>query len=289
MTNPIQRQTNPMVAAPQRPFEKASILGKIARIILAIFLVIISLGLVLHLVGGISNLLDLKFPQILSEERLLSIKKEEPPVKHSPHPLLKESDLSHIVWDNFIITSMQEELSQEYPYFHPTPLLRIPTIFNINRLVRKDLNNPSLKEKTLFSYVLWYNPKSLGNKRLSRELLEEALSTGSLGAAHWVSILIDKRTSKILYFDSLAGYIRKDLIDKALLGVAEEMKKATGKDFKIKTVLEKAVQKGDNTCGAWVCLFLERYLHNRNADFSQLTTQDLLEFLQRHGNPSSYA
>ncbi|WP_375793110.1 Ulp1 family isopeptidase [Chlamydia sp. 12-01] len=276
-------------------FDNASFLSKLARVILAAILIIITLGLILCFVS-IDNLSDLNFDETHSDHPKYSYSLH-PPYEYDPTSFNVEPEIRFASWDGGQILTHFLRLSEKYPNLFVPSLVTISTYFSLERnifsdlhlfnrdtrqfLDQPDLNQchhteltsyPHLEGKNcqnfrILAYPMWHHPMAETEDEMINRMLSTA-QNGYAGISHWTSVIINLDTREILYFDSLAHFIPSATLDPVLNSIATRLGKhypdntKTSTPFTIKKIVRTAVQKDGSSCGIWTSLFLERYLEN---------------------------
>lgn len=238
----------PILGSPQSspsPFSQSGTLGKITRVIAALLLILVSLGLIL-IAYNFSDLLNYRFcvnkkaklPIPIPESTKIAVqnhgqdlsRKDILPLGVALQTYLK-SDLP--ILDNSQIFQFMCVLHDQYPRLLPDDCLVSPlTIFNYQEEICNTLQNKLHADKTpicplkashpltcspknyhrllrqarVLPFLLWYDPEPTTYAQ-TLEQMQKCASQGSPGSSHWTVIIVDLDAQLITYFDSLSTYL----------------------------------------------------------------------------------
>ncbi|WP_284441684.1 Ulp1 family isopeptidase [Chlamydia gallinacea] len=293
-------------------FYHASLIEKVARIVLAIFLIIATLGLIL-LFLSVQDLVDLKIKSLCTKQK--SMHHQPSKETHLPANILSSLLMPVLIpitgecWDNYAIAHHCQKLHMRYPTFLIQGPQPIASCFSLERLLFLDLHLYNSREQTfltqpdmavcehksyehgylkhtpceslrIFAYPLWHHPLATTEEEIIQKMLT-AHRLQSAEISHWCLVIVNLDLREVIYFDSLACFIQTQLIDSKLKEIAERLEKQfpspkSDTPFTIKKVVQTPIQEDGFSCGIWVTIFLEKYLENpRNLP-------EIIDTLQNH-------
>ncbi|WP_117274778.1 Ulp1 family isopeptidase [Chlamydia poikilotherma] len=298
-------------------FDNASFLSKLARVILAAILIIVTLGLILCFMST-QNLLDLNTHEICVDY----LDYDYPPyfpyrydtiyrsIPYSPEPTI-----TFATWDNGEIFTHFLRLTETYSKLFITSFLDTPSCFSIERHILQDqhmlnlvnqepldqpdssqcphrdlTNYPHLEGKNcqdfrIFAYPMWHHPFAANQEEITTRMTA-TVQAGYAGLSHWTLVIVNLDRKEILYFDSLAHFVPNNEIDPALNSIATRLgnchpdANGAGSPFTVKKVVETPIQRDGSSCGIWVSLFLEKYLENPNYTIPPMGDTETENYLQ---------
>ncbi|MBQ8498482.1 MAG: hypothetical protein IJ490_01545 [Chlamydia sp.] len=232
----------PPVTSPSSPFSQSGLLGKITRIVVALLLVLISLGMIL-LAYSFSDLLNYRFCISVptKQSKALPIPKPVPKSGSVIEQLSKEVVDTYLqshqlpelnILDNSQIFQFMCALHDQYPQLLPCDCLVPLTIFNYQEEVCSVLKSKQkadtslmdplkdyhpitcppanyfqlLKQARVLPFVLWYDPECR-NYQQTLNKMQQLSSLGISENSHWTLIIVDLSAQCITYFDSQKNYI----------------------------------------------------------------------------------
>ncbi|QVE49244.1 Ulp1 family isopeptidase [Chlamydia crocodili] len=300
-------------------FDNASFLSKLARVILAAILIIITLGLILCFMST-QNLLDLNTHEICIDY----LDYDYPPyfpygynpiyrtIPYSPEPII-----TFATWDNSQILNQFLRLSEHCTsLFVPTKTV-IPTCFSIERRILEDMHMydlntqepldqpdptqcrhneissyPHLQGRNcnnfrIFAYPMWHHPMANNEDEMMTRMWA-TIQAGYAGISHWTLVVVNLDRREVLFFDSLAHFVAGDKIDPALNSIATRLGNchpdANGahSPFNVKKAINTPIQQDGSSCGIWISIFLEKYLENPDYTFPPMGYTQTQNFVQNY-------
>ncbi|EPP36041.1 Ulp1 family isopeptidase [Chlamydia avium] len=244
-------------------FQEASLIEKVCRVVLTIFLIVITLGLILCFLSA-QNILDLDIQPACEEpEAMISTPRTSLPMKDKLNPSAiitstRPSSLDLIPrdsWDNYTIVHHCQKLHARYPKLLVQGPQPIASCFSLERLLFLDLhlynpltgvflNQPDMSicehknynhlylEDTpcdslrIFAYPLWHHPLATTEKEIMQKMLTIS-NTRHAELSHWCLVIVNLDLREVVYFDSLSGFINNKLINPTLTSIAKRL----GKQF----------------------------------------------------------
>ncbi|BAE81072.1 hypothetical protein [Chlamydia felis Fe/C-56] len=294
-------------------FDNASFLSKLARVVLAAVLIIITLGLILCFMST-QNILDLDIQTICvdtSEYDYLPYL----PYGLDPEELKSEPDIVFASWDSGQILTHFLRLSETHPNLFVPSLTTIPTCFSLERMIasdihcydrdnqqfldQPDLNHcyhrypdyyPHLEGKNcqnfrVFAYPVWHHPMATTEDDMMARMLATAQAQYA-GISHWTLVIVNLDLREVVYFDSLAHFIPNESLDPMLKSIAIRLgtqypnNSGNPSPFAVRKISKTVVQKDGASCGIWVSLFLEKYLENPQYIIPTMGCTQTQRFLQ---------
>ncbi|MEF9520210.1 Ulp1 family isopeptidase [Chlamydia crocodili] len=299
-------------------FDNASFLSKLARVLLAAILIIVTLGLILCFMST-QNLLDLNTHEICVDY----LDYDYPPYfpygypTHQTTHYTPEPIITFATWDNSQILNQFLQLSERHTnLFVPTKTV-IPTCFSIERLALQDmhmydlntqepLNQPdptqcrhneissyphlqgrNCNNFRIFAYPMWHHPMANNEDEMITRMWA-TIQAGYAGISHWTLVIVNLDRREVLFFDSLAHFVTSDKIDPALKSIATRLGNhyldANGMraPFTVKKVINTPVQRDGSSCGIWISIFLEKYLENPDYTFPPMGYTQTQNFVQNY-------
>ncbi|CCP67368.1 Ulp1 family isopeptidase [Chlamydia trachomatis] len=147
-----------------------------------------------------------------------------------------------------------------------------------------------LQRTTLLPVFMWYHPtpKTLSD---TMQTMKQLAIKGSVGASHWLLVIVDIQARRLVYFDSLYNYVMPpENMKKELQSFAQQLDQVypayDSKKFSVKIAAKEVIQRGSgSSCGAWCCQFLHWYLKDPLTD----ALNDLpVDSVERHENLASF-
>lgn len=147
-----------------------------------------------------------------------------------------------------------------------------------------------LQGTTLLPVFMWYHPtpKTLSD---TMQTMKQLAIKGSVGASHWLLVIVDIQARRLVYFDSLYNYVMSpEDMKKDLQSFAQQLDQVypacDSQKFSVKIAAKEVIQKGSgSSCGAWCCQFLHWYLRDPFTD----ALNDLpVDSVERHENLASF-
>lgn len=147
-----------------------------------------------------------------------------------------------------------------------------------------------LQGTTLLPVFMWYHPtpKTLSD---TMQTMKQLAIKGSVGASHWLLVIVDIQARRLVYFDSLYNYVMSpEDMKKDLQSFAQQLDQVypayDSQIFSVKIAAKEVIQKGSgSSCGAWCCQFLHWYLRDPFTD----ALNDLpVDSVERHENLASF-
>lgn len=147
-----------------------------------------------------------------------------------------------------------------------------------------------LQGTTLLPMFMWYHPtpKTLAD---TMQTMKQLAIKGSVGASHWLLVIVDIQARRLVYFDSLYNYVMPpEDMKKDLQSLAQQLDQVyparNGQKFSVKIAAKEVIQKDSGfSCGAWCCQFLYWYLRDPFTD----ALNDLpVDSVERHENLASF-
>lgn len=266
-------------------FKEASLVDKVIRVLLVLFLIIFSFGLILC-AYSFRDLLDIDTATQAPSgpaDRLLAHVED---ALSGPVP----------TWDNEHLFQHSCLMYEKYGTVLPLNIFAPLTKFNCvehicNCLLAKqileqcgecDLPCPPtctpenyyqlLREACVFPFILWHDPHAHTQEAMLAKM-EQNIRSGRVGNSHWALIIVDICRRCVTYFDSLYDFVWHPEQTQAQLN---ELASALGNIYPegesntpFQTCIGSTFQVqplGELSCGVWCCQFLEWYLEN--PDFS---------------------
>ncbi|WP_080123318.1 Ulp1 family isopeptidase [Chlamydia suis] len=322
------------------PKTRQSSVYKVARVALAVFLVVITLGLILCFYS-FSKLVSfpwccqrcypvetttisipltppsppiaIKHPRVPKAPKILTTKEtlETPISEKVSLDLFEASMLRQTIetlvpaWDNETIFKCLCHFHTLHKELIPLDLFPPATIFNFKQKIfslledKKNVENKlplrgrlpisclednyrrHLKNATVFPIFIWYHPTPKTHHATLRCMQQMGISR-SVGASHWVLIVVDLRMRRLVYFDSLYNYVKSPTAMKAeLTAFADELNKIypsqKNEKFSVHIAAQEVLQKCSGlSCGPWCCQFLKWYLEDPWVNPSDRVSEDIL-------------
>ncbi|WP_348662915.1 Ulp1 family isopeptidase [Chlamydia vaughanii] len=295
-------------------FDNASFLSKLARVLFASLVIIITLGLILCLMSS-QDILDLN-------SRALCLGPTDYyyyPQGYPGHPYVFPQ-IAFSSWDNYSIAHFSKGLRERYPTLFSSRTCDVATCFNLEETVLKnlhiDINSdqriplpegetvcpvhdehgpadaqvPRCDSYRIFSIPIWHHPSAQNAEEMDERLVA-VVNANFAGISHWALLIVNLDRRELVYFDSIGSFINPQLINPPLTSTAARLgnhypsETGSTEPFTIKRIVKEPLQHDGSSCGIWLSLFLEKYLENPDyvpTPMGIFETQTLLQnFLDR--------
>ncbi|EPP34834.1 ulp1 protease family, C-terminal catalytic domain protein [Chlamydia ibidis] len=260
-------------------------MDKISRVLLAIFCILVTLGLILIFLP-VRKLLDL---DIYADDSIV-ISNQFASLYQLPHKYIPNQ--YHITgWDTDDLISFGNFIKKIHPKLSSLSFSKIISIYNAESITHGDLlveknktehsvtdniseDSVSQTKNFVLAYPLWHHPLATSPEDMWCKMREHALFQ-HIGLSHWTLLIVNTELREVVFFDSLANYINNSVLDPMLSDIA----KVSGQmyplenqtqDFTIKKAAATPLQQDGTSCGIWVAWYLDKYLSNPEFSLSNL-------------------
>ncbi|MEF9497438.1 Ulp1 family isopeptidase [Chlamydia sp. 04-14] len=299
-------------------FDNASFLSKLARVILAAILIIVTLGLILCFMST-QNILDLNTHEICVDYDYPPYSPYGYDTTYQTTPYTPGPMIAFPSWDQSQILDQFLRLSEHYTDLFVPPETMAASRFSIERMILQDMhmldlntqgpldqpdltqcrhneisNYPHLQGRNcnnfrIFAYPMWHHPMANNEDEMVTRMWA-TIQAGYAGISHWTLVIVNLDRREILFFDSLAHFIENNKIDPALKSIATRLGNyhldADGgrSPFTVKKVVNTPIQQDGSSCGIWVSLFLEKYLENPDYQIPAMGYSQTQNFIRNYLN-----
>ncbi|WP_414038674.1 deubiquitinase [Chlamydia trachomatis] len=280
-------------------FKDASCGTKVTRIIIALFLIVISCGLILC-AYTFRDLLDADYLAQEGPQQATKLLQQLDKVLTGP-PLP--------IWDNEHLFQFSCLMQNKHRRVLPIDICNPLTKFNFleyicNCLMTKqsvNVNETDMCElfcpptctpenyrrllctSSVFPFVMWHDP-SADTQEAMLTKMDQTMSSGRVGNSHWVLVIVDIEYRCVTFFDSLCDYVAspqqmREQLEGLAVSLGAIYPKEGGADSDQEELLSpfqvrigstvKVQSPGEFTCGAWCCQFLAWYLENPDFDLEE--------------------
>ncbi|WP_080141658.1 Ulp1 family isopeptidase [Chlamydia suis] len=282
-------------------FKDAPLAVKITRVVLAIFLVIFSCGLILC-AYSFRDLLDIDCTSQHPSQQVGNLLQHLDDFVAGPLP----------IWDNTQLFQFSCLMHERHPHVLPIDICSPVTKFNCNEHICSTILSKQLLKgtgdcngfcpptcapenyqwllsgATLFPFILWHDPSAPTQEAMLAKM-DQMISSGRVGNSHWILVLVDLSRRSIVFFDSLYNYMDSPQnVQSQLEELADSLgniyppeecscEEALLSPFQINivSITMKVQTPGEFSCGAWCCRVLQWYLENPEFSLEEKVSQDV--------------